>query len=165
LRTISATTAWAWGPIASSARCGARVARRSSISTAPDPQAQSSVNFFLNEDMFKMFFGSFTINVVDPQIVFNDGFYDLVDVRIPEGTLLKPQFPAALSGRTHALGVSSICSVPCWAWARRSRCSTPQVSPIHRICSIPATTPAGQGRRVVPAVPDRLRRHSRTARR
>ncbi len=50
-----------------------------------DPQAQSSVNFFLNEDMFKMFFGSFTINVVDPQIVFNDGFYDLVDVRIPEG--------------------------------------------------------------------------------
>jgi len=69
-----------------------------------DPQAQSSINFYLNEDMFKMFFGSFTINVVDPQIVFNDGFYDLVDVRIPEGTLLKPRFPAALSGRTHALG-------------------------------------------------------------
>jgi N-methylhydantoinase B len=69
-----------------------------------DPQAQSSVNFYLNEDMFKMFFGSFTINVVDPQIVFNDGFYDLVDVRIPQGSLLKPDFPAALSGRTHALG-------------------------------------------------------------
>ncbi len=69
-----------------------------------DPQAQTSVNFYLNEDMFKMFFGSFTINVVDPHIAFNDGFYDLVDVRIPEGTLLKPKFPAALSGRTHALG-------------------------------------------------------------
>jgi len=69
-----------------------------------DPQAQSSVNFYLNEDMFKMFFGSFTINVVDPHIVFNDGFYDLVDVYIPEGTLLKPKFPAAISGRTHALG-------------------------------------------------------------
>ncbi len=69
-----------------------------------DPQAQSSVNFFLNEDMFKMFFGSFTINIVDPQIIFNDGFYDLVDVRIPQGTLLKPNYPAALSGRTHALG-------------------------------------------------------------
>ena len=26
-----------------------------------DPQAKSSINFFLNEDMFKMFFGSFTI--------------------------------------------------------------------------------------------------------
>ena len=69
-----------------------------------DPQAQSSVNFFLNEDMFKMFFGSFTINVVDPQIRFNDGFYDLVNVHIPQGTLLKPNYPAALSGRTHALG-------------------------------------------------------------
>ncbi|MEC9376041.1 MAG: hydantoinase B/oxoprolinase family protein [Pseudomonadota bacterium] len=69
-----------------------------------DPQAQSSVNFYLNEDMFKMFFGSFTINVVDPHIVFNDGFYDLVEVHIPEGTLLKPKFPAAISGRTHALG-------------------------------------------------------------
>ncbi len=72
--------------------------------TGTSPQAQSSVNFFLNEDMFKMFFGSFTINIVDPQIAFNDGFYDLVDVRIPQGTLLKPNFPAALSGRTHALG-------------------------------------------------------------
>jgi N-methylhydantoinase B len=69
-----------------------------------DPQAQSSINFYLNEDMFKMFFGSFTINLVDPQILFNDGFYDLVDVRIPKGSLLKPNYPAALSGRTHALG-------------------------------------------------------------
>jgi N-methylhydantoinase B len=69
-----------------------------------DPQAPSSINFYLNEDMFKMFFGSFTINLVDPQILFNDGFYDLVDVRIPQGSLLKPNFPAALSGRTHALG-------------------------------------------------------------
>ncbi|WP_421132535.1 hydantoinase B/oxoprolinase family protein [Alteromonas sp. A079] len=69
-----------------------------------DPQAKSSINFFLNEDMFKMFFGSFTINLVDPQILFNDGFYDLVDVRIPQGSLLKPNYPAALSGRTHALG-------------------------------------------------------------
>jgi N-methylhydantoinase B len=44
------------------------------------------------------------IMVFDPQILFNDGFYDLVDVRIPQGCLLKPNFPAALSCRTHALG-------------------------------------------------------------
>ena len=69
-----------------------------------DPQAKSSINFYLNEDMFKMFFGSFTINLFDPHILFNDGFYELVDVRIPDGSLLKPKFPAALSGRTHALG-------------------------------------------------------------
>ncbi len=69
-----------------------------------DPQAKSSINFYLNEEMFKMFFGSFTINLFDPHILFNDGFYELVDVRIPDGSLLKPKFPAALSGRTHALG-------------------------------------------------------------
>ena len=69
-----------------------------------DPQAISSVNFYLNEDMFKMFFGAFTINLFDPQILFNDGFYDLVNVHIPQGSLFKPNYPAALSGRTHALG-------------------------------------------------------------
>ncbi len=69
-----------------------------------DPQADSSINFYLSEEMFKMFFGAFTINLFDPHILFNDGFYDLVDVRIPPGSLLKPDYPAALSGRTHALG-------------------------------------------------------------
>jgi N-methylhydantoinase B len=69
-----------------------------------DPQSDSSINFYLNENMFRMFFGIYMIMVFDPQIMFNDGFYDLVDVRIPEGCLLKPKFPAALSCRTHALG-------------------------------------------------------------
>ncbi len=69
-----------------------------------DPQSSASINFYLNENMFKMFFGIYMIMVFDPQILFNDGFYDLIEVRIPEGSLLKPKFPAALSGRTHALG-------------------------------------------------------------
>ncbi len=69
-----------------------------------DPQSAASINFLLNENMFKMFFGIYMIMVFDPQVLFNDGFYDLIDVRIPEGSLLKPQYPAALSGRTHALG-------------------------------------------------------------
>lgn len=69
-----------------------------------DPQSESSINFYLNENMLKMFFGIYMIMVFDPQILFNDGFYDLVEVRIPEGSLLKPRFPAALSCRTHALG-------------------------------------------------------------
>ena len=69
-----------------------------------DPQSPASINFYLNENMFKMFFGIYMIMVFDPQILFNDGFYDLIDVRIPAGSLLKPAFPAALSGRTHALG-------------------------------------------------------------
>ncbi|WP_084583853.1 hydantoinase B/oxoprolinase family protein [Sphingomonas azotifigens] len=69
-----------------------------------DPQSSASINFFLNENMLRMFFGIYMIMVFDPQILFNDGFYDLIDVRIPEGSLLRPRFPAALSGRTHALG-------------------------------------------------------------
>jgi N-methylhydantoinase B len=72
--------------------------------TGTDPQSKASINFYLNENMMKMFFGIYMIMVFDPQILFNDGFYELIDVRIPEGSLLKPKFPAALSGRTHALG-------------------------------------------------------------
>ncbi len=69
-----------------------------------DPQSAGSINFLLNENMMRMFFGIYMIMVFDPQILFNDGYYDLIDVRIPDGSLLKPRFPAALSGRTHALG-------------------------------------------------------------
>lgn len=69
-----------------------------------DTQSESSINFYLNENMFKMFFGIYMIMVFDPQILFNDGFYDHVEVRIPEGSLLKPKFPAAVSCRTHGLG-------------------------------------------------------------
>lgn len=69
-----------------------------------DPQSDGSINFLLNENMMKMFFGIYMVMVFDPQVMFNDGFYDLVEVRIPQGSLLKPNFPAALSCRTHALG-------------------------------------------------------------
>lgn len=69
-----------------------------------DPQSEYSINFYLNENMFKMFFGIYMVMVFDPQVLFNDGFYDLVEVNIPQGSLLKPNFPAALSCRTHALG-------------------------------------------------------------
>lgn len=69
-----------------------------------DPQSSGSINFLLNEEMFKMFCGTFMISAFDPQILFNDGFYDYMEVRIPDGSLLKPKRPAALSCRTHALG-------------------------------------------------------------
>ncbi|MBK5517915.1 hydantoinase B/oxoprolinase family protein [Pseudomonas sp. TH10] len=72
--------------------------------TGTDPQSGSSINFYLNENMLKMFFGIYMIMVFDPQVLVNDGFYDLIEVTIPQGSLLKPDFPAALSCRTHALG-------------------------------------------------------------
>lgn len=72
--------------------------------TGTDPQSDGPINFFLNINMLKMFFGIYMIMVFDPQILWNDGFYPLVDVIIPEGTLLRPRYPAALSCRTHGLG-------------------------------------------------------------
>lgn len=69
-----------------------------------DPQSEGPINFFLNVNMFKMFFGIYMIMVFDPQILWNDGFYPLVEVHIPERSLLRPAYPAALSCRTHGLG-------------------------------------------------------------
>lgn len=71
--------------------------------TGTDPQALGPINFYLSEGMFKMFIGIYLIMVNDPQILFNDGFYPLLHVVMPEGCLLKPRFPAALGCRTHAL--------------------------------------------------------------
>ena len=47
--------------------------------------------------------GSYMIMVFDPQILFNDGFYDLIHVTMPKGSLVHPNFPAALGCRTHTL--------------------------------------------------------------
>ncbi len=51
-----------------------------------------------------MFFGIYMITVADPQILWNDGFYPLVDVRIPDGSFWKPKYPAALNARNHGIG-------------------------------------------------------------
>ena len=69
-----------------------------------DPQSPSSINFYLSINMFKMFVGIYLLVVYDSSVVANDGFHNLLDVYIPEGTLLRPIRPAALSCRTHFLG-------------------------------------------------------------
>ena len=51
-----------------------------------------------------MFFGIYMITVADPQILWNDGFYPLIDVTIPDGSYWKPKHPASLSGRNHGIG-------------------------------------------------------------
>ena len=71
--------------------------------TGTSPQAQGPINFYLHEGMFKMFIGVYMIMVFDPQILFNDGFYDLIHVTMPKGSLLRPNFPAPLGCRTHTL--------------------------------------------------------------
>lgn len=71
--------------------------------TGTDPQAPGPVNYYLSDNMFKMFIGAFLISVFDPAIMFNDGFYDLLHIKTPKGSLLRPDFPAALGCRTHVL--------------------------------------------------------------
>jgi N-methylhydantoinase B len=108
-----------------------------------DPQSAGCVNFYLNERMFKMFCGQFMVNVYDPQIVLNDGYIDLIDVRIPKGTLLNPIAPAALNGRTHA-GASSTSSAG--FLVRRTRISlSPPDFPTARTSCIRASTRATTG--------------------
>ena len=67
--------------------------------TGTDEQVPGTVNFLLNEKMFKMFTGVFLIMAFDPLLTFNDGYYDLFEVTLPEGSVIQPEFPAALGNR------------------------------------------------------------------
>ena len=71
--------------------------------TGTAAQSPGPINFYLHEGMFKMFIGVYMIMVFDPQILFNDGFYDLIHVTLPKGSLVHPDFPAPLGCRTHVL--------------------------------------------------------------
>ena len=67
--------------------------------TGTDPQAQGPINFHIHEGLCKLFFGVYMIMAFDPTILFNEGFYDLFEVVLPEGSLLNPRFPAPLGSR------------------------------------------------------------------
>ncbi|KAI0177101.1 hydantoin utilization protein-like protein A [Pestalotiopsis sp. NC0098] len=67
-------------------------------------QSGAALNFYLSPTMFKMFVGYYLLAVFDPHCVVNEGLYDFIEVAIPEGSILKPVRPAALSCRTHLLG-------------------------------------------------------------
>jgi N-methylhydantoinase B len=51
----------------------------------------------------KMVIGAYLIMVFDPEILFNEGFYDLLEIRVEDGTILKPRYPAPLGNRHHTL--------------------------------------------------------------
>jgi N-methylhydantoinase B len=67
--------------------------------TGTDPQAPGSINFHIHESLCKMFFGVYLIMAFDPAILFNEGYNDVFEVILPEGSLLNPRFPAPLSNR------------------------------------------------------------------
>ncbi|KAG5291467.1 5-oxoprolinase [Histoplasma ohiense] len=68
------------------------------------PQSETGINFYLSETMFKMFIGYYLLAAYDPYCVVNDGFHDLLEIHLHEGSVLKPVRPAPLSCRTHFLG-------------------------------------------------------------
>ncbi|KAF7917459.1 uncharacterized protein EAE98_010222 [Botrytis deweyae] len=68
------------------------------------PQAETAINFYLSVTMFKMFVGYYLLAVFDPYCVVNDGFHDMLEVIIPEGSILRPVRPAPVSCRTHLMG-------------------------------------------------------------
>jgi len=72
--------------------------------TGSAPQAEGPVNYYINENLVRMFFGIYMITVADPQILWNDGFYPLVDVVIPKDSFWQPKYPAALNARNHGIG-------------------------------------------------------------
>ena len=67
--------------------------------TGTDEQAEGPINFLIHEGLCKLFFGVYMIMAFDPEILFNEGFYDLFEIVLPEGSLLNPRFPAALGNR------------------------------------------------------------------
>ena len=67
--------------------------------TGTADQAPGPINFHIHEGLCKLFFGVYMIMAFDPKIMFNEGFYDLFEIILPEGSLLNPRFPAALSNR------------------------------------------------------------------
>ena len=64
--------------------------------TGSDEQAPGPINLLTHEGLFKMFVGIYLIMAFDPEILFNEGFHDLFEVVLPEGTIVKPSFPAPL---------------------------------------------------------------------
>lgn len=67
--------------------------------TGTGPQTPGSVNFHIHESLCKLFFGVYLIMAYDPAILFNEGYNDVFEVVLPEGSLLNPEFPAPLSNR------------------------------------------------------------------
>ena len=114
--------------------------------TGSSPQAAGPINYYINENLTRMFFGIYMITVADPQILWNDGFYPLVDVTIPDGSYWKPKFPAALNGPQprHRAGLRPV--------RRAARADQPGAAQRGRLLLLPAlhvlraSTPPASGR-------------------
>jgi N-methylhydantoinase B len=64
--------------------------------TGTDPQSQGPINLLSHEGLTTMFFAIYLIMAFDSEILFNDGYSDLFDLTLPQGSLVNPTFPAPL---------------------------------------------------------------------
>lgn len=67
--------------------------------TGTSDQAPGPINVALHVGLAKMLAG----RALMPDAVGNDGYYDLIHVTLPKGSVLNPTFPAALGQREHGL--------------------------------------------------------------
>ena len=125
--------------------------------TGTDPQALGPVNFYLSEGMFKMFIGVYLIMVNDPQILFNDGFYPLLHIVLPEGCLLRPRLPVR-ARLPHARARAALRRARRRAVQERARAEhglRVRHEPVHALLGL------GRERRLLLLHGDPLRRHPR----
>ena len=71
--------------------------------TGTSAQAPGPVNFYLHVGLAKTFVGNYLMRRFASHIPANDGFYDLIHVTLPKGSLLNPDAPAAVGQGAHAL--------------------------------------------------------------
>lgn len=64
--------------------------------TGSSAQAPGPVNFYLHVGFAKAVVGQVLTRMLGSGLARNDGYYDLIHVTLPEGSVLKPGFPAAV---------------------------------------------------------------------
>lgn len=71
--------------------------------TGTSDQAPGPINCYLHVGLAKTFVGNYLMRTFAGHVPANDGFYDLIHVTLPKGSLLNPAPPAALGHGEHAL--------------------------------------------------------------
>lgn len=66
--------------------------------TGTSPQCLGSLNLAGDERFYKKYFGSL-LRLYAPEVVINEGVCDVVEVILPRGTFLSPNFPASVGNR------------------------------------------------------------------
>ncbi|MGI9356857.1 MAG: hydantoinase B/oxoprolinase family protein [Rhizobiaceae bacterium] len=69
--------------------------------TGTAAEAAGPINLYLHVGAAKAFIGQYLTSGLGAELTANDGFYDLIHLTLPEGSVLKPRFPAAV-GRHEA---------------------------------------------------------------